>query len=560
MKKKMTRRRALSTGAKLGGAVVATAIVAGVAGYYGGTLAAPAASTVTQTVTQTALQTQTVTTGPASTSASSASTTSSSAASTPYNNYPPYVASWPLDLRVSNPVSGLTGSVKSVMFNTIPYQSDTTIPNSRASGVLAGLQSVYPNVTWSNYNPGGLGGSTGVSEVQTVLQAGGYQWDVCRGTLPDWIPQGWLQPLTDYWNAWPDHTQFDPNDMALATYNGDVYMLPDTADIHSGWWRKDLFAEAGFGTFDPKTFEYTGTTPEQMDYNELTQAFAAITKAGSSRGVYASYICNDNSAIIGSWFVDAFLKANGAQRYYGDLSSCTICLDQAPYKNAALDVLTFFQNNAPNFKPGGPAEDINALITDLESGSVAWFYGLDSNLDGQYAAVPLSKVNPNIPSTSTATLRNAIQPTVGWADGTKPVFPSAINNNIYIGVLKGSTNLAADWEWIRAMASFNSQVAFWSNLSGVPSRLDVKAMSAADPFSDIADWSKAQGGNIYTDSPANSSFGGLLATAYQNSFDPFFAGTGTPEQCIENFVNAATTALQKANIPASTVPAPTPLS
>jgi hypothetical protein len=191
---------------------------------------------------------------------------------------------------------------------------------------------------------------------------------------------------------------------------------------------------------------------------------------------------------------------------------------------------------------------------------VAVFYGLDPNLDGQYPQVPLSKVNPNIPSSSAATLRNALQPTPGWADGTSPVYPSAVNNNIYMGILKGSTNLAADWEWMRAMLSFNSQMALLGNASGIPSRSDVAAVSAADPFSDLTDWTIAFKGNFFVDVPDNSSFGTLLDTAYQDTFDPFFAGTGTPEQCIESYVNAATTALQKASVPASDVAAPSPIS
>jgi len=58
-KKKITRRKAISAGAKIGVAVVATAVVAGAGGYLSGSIAKPAAPATTTTATET--QTQTVT-------------------------------------------------------------------------------------------------------------------------------------------------------------------------------------------------------------------------------------------------------------------------------------------------------------------------------------------------------------------------------------------------------------------------------------------------------------------------------------------------------------------
>src|SRR5580658_2827954 len=141
LNKKFTRRRALSTAGKVGGAVVATAVVAGGLGYAGGYYTAPSNSKEsTLTTTSTVTQTQTVTsTSPTTSSVSttvSTATDSSSAAN--YVNYPGYMVTWPLDLRVDNPVSGLSGSVKAAMANSITYQTDTTVPGTRAYGVLVG--------------------------------------------------------------------------------------------------------------------------------------------------------------------------------------------------------------------------------------------------------------------------------------------------------------------------------------------------------------------------------------------------------------------------------------
>jgi ABC-type glycerol-3-phosphate transport system substrate-binding protein len=339
--------------------------------------------------------------------------------------------------------------------------------------------------------------------------------------------------------------------VATATYNGDIYMIPDEGDMHGGWWRQDLFANAGYGTFDYKTFEYTGTTPNQMNYQELTQAIAKITSQGAANSVYSTFIPNGTSAFLGPWYTDNFLKANGALRYYGDSSSCTICLDQSPYYNQALDTLSFLQSNFSNMVPGFPTLDVNALITYIISGSLGFLFGPDPNLDGEMVGTAASKSNPAAPAG--VNVRNCIQPTTGWSNGIplNPALPPTIKFVDWLGAFRGSTNLKADWEWIRAMAGFNSQLSLVANAAGVPERLDVAAIVASDPRVDIAPWVAALKGRTYTDVPISSSYGSILSTAYANTFDAFYGGSGTPEQCISNFVQATTTGLQKAGIPAA---------
>ena len=81
MNRKMSRRKAMSNGAKLGGAVVATAVVAGGLGYYAGNASAPKSGS-TSTVTNTSTQTVTVTSGGGATSATSSTAASSSGSTT----------------------------------------------------------------------------------------------------------------------------------------------------------------------------------------------------------------------------------------------------------------------------------------------------------------------------------------------------------------------------------------------------------------------------------------------------------------------------------------------
>ena len=261
-------------------------------------------TTITVTSGQTSSTGSTSSTSSDTTQTSSTSSTTGATSSTPnYVTYPAWVGIWPLDFSPPNPVSGLTGSCRSTQFDTITLQSNATVPGTRAYCTQQALMNTYPNVTWTNFDTGANGMPT-----LTALQAGQNNWDVTRGNAGANFPAlGYCEPITDFYNSWEDKGYFTQAQMDVGKYQGDYYLLPDDADVHAGWWRMDLFAEAGYGKFDYKAFTYTGTTPNQMGYQELIQATAAITKAGASRNVYGTYWMNGSTAILGPWMCDEFL-------------------------------------------------------------------------------------------------------------------------------------------------------------------------------------------------------------------------------------------------------------
>jgi hypothetical protein len=559
--KKISRRRALSTGGKIGAAVVATAVVAGAGGYFAGSANAPAASTSTvtststvggngSTVTDTTTVISTVTAGNSNTSTTGSTTTSSSSTGPSYTSVPSDTAIWPLSMKYIPTLTNQTGTLNVFQTVSITYQTDWTVPGTRAATVLAGFQEAYPNVKTVPYNPG-----PNSQGLLTILQAGVSPppYDIfLEGTPYPYMSLGYLQPITDQFKAWDGAAQYSADTIANNSYNGDVYLVSDDTDPKSGWWRKDIFAAAGYGTYDTTTFEYTGTTPNQMNYAELAQAATKISNMSGPNGLYSTWFPNSTSAIIGSTTMINYMRANGASMWHGNSSSCTIDMGNAPNYNNALDTLNFIQTIIPTMNPGFQSFDITALITDIADGNMAWFFGVDPNLDGQMMAQPLNKTNPAVPSS--LNVRNGIQPSLPISDGNiSTSLPPCPHFDVTWGAIKGTKNVAIGFEYIAAFESFNSGCSLFANAAGIPSRNDAQALMVADPYLDISAWIQALPANMqYVDQPYVSNFGGVIGTAYTNSFDPFIAGQGTAEQAITNFVTAAVAGLEKAGIPSAT--------
>jgi len=554
LRNKVSRRRAISTGAKIGGAVVATAIVAGGIGYYAGN--STSSSGTTQTVTDTSTTTvggagstvtvtDTVTSGATSATGTTSTTTSTSSTGPSYTSVPADTAIWPLSMKFTPTLTGASGTLNVFQTVSITYQTDWTVPGTRAATVLAAFEEAYPSVKTVPYNPG-----PNSQGLLTILQAGVTPppYDIfLEGTPYPYMSLGYLQPITDQFNAWEGASQYPADTIANNSYNGDIYLVSDDTDPKSGWWRKDIFAAAGYGTYDTTTFEYTGTTPNQMNYAELAQAATKISNMSGGNGLYSTWFPNSTSAIIGSTTMINYMRANGASMWHGNSSSCTVDLGNAPFYNLGLDTLNFIQTIVPTMNPGFQSFDITALITDIADGNMAWFFGVDPNLDGQ--------TNPAVPSS--LNVRNGIQPSLPISDGNiSTSLPPCPHFDVTWGAIKGTTQLDLGFAYIAAFESFNSGVSLFANAAGIPSRLDAQAVMASDPYLDISAWIQALPANMqYVDQPYVSNFGGVIGTAYTNSFDPFIAGQGTAEQAISNFVTAAEAGLEKAGIPAATTSA-----
>jgi len=492
-------------------------------------------------VTQTATATQTVT----------ATATGTGGAASPYRTFANDTLTWPFKIAVQSPKQGITGDLSVYLPVSIPYQADPTIPGTAAMATHTALMNAYPNLNISYTNPGWNG-----QPFLFAAQAGNLTWDAIRFyPLYDWMTLGYFEPLTSYFNDWTDKGAFDASTLATRTYNGDLYMVPENGDPKSGWWRKDLFAKAGYGTWDPTTGEYTGTAMTDMNYSELLQAMGKITQQNSANGIYATYfpMAPSQPNIVSITCMLNYFRANGASVWHGTNTTCSIDLDQSPNYNKALDTLDFMQQAIQGnlLNPGFQTFDLNRLITDLTTGTVGFFYGIDANLDSQYITIPYSKVMPGGPSGPT--LLDAMQPSLPPSDGNlSSSLPPCPNMNADLAIVKGSKNPDAAWEWIRTMASFPRQLCYPVNGAGFPGRTDVLSVITQQTCPNFYRWIKALPTNmLYEEIPLLGPYGTLLSNDFLNAFSTFFAGTGKPEDAIANFATSARNDLQKAGISAA---------
>jgi Bacterial extracellular solute-binding protein len=71
------------------------------------------------------------------------------------------------------------------------------------------------------------------------------------------ISAGYLTPLDDRLNGWPDWSRFNEEAKGAAqALDGKTYGIPDGTDVRALWFNKKLFAQAGLPeTWQPKKLE-----------------------------------------------------------------------------------------------------------------------------------------------------------------------------------------------------------------------------------------------------------------------------------------------------------------
>jgi hypothetical protein len=573
---RMSRRRALSTGGKIGAAVVATAVVAGTIGYYAGSSNVPGARTVTSTiggagststVTVTNTATQTVTAGNSSSSvassAASSSTTSASASSTTSTatsntviggatsvsipGATPNGAYWPIVVAVQGVTSGISGTLNAYFPLQNEFQCDVTTPGTMAYACAQALADAYPNLTTTYYNPG----STGTPLV-AAAQAGSIPWDFARyGNPYSWQALGYTESVQDYWNSWDqaDRDAFDPNDIAAGTYNGELQMLPVNTAWETGWCRIDQLAAAGFGTVDPATFEYTGTTPTGMNYSEFLDMCTKVTQP--SKEFYAFYppIAPGNSVIQLS--PDAMLQSNGVRLWLGDAGTCSITLDQAPNYNRALDTFQMYTNAiamgvvTPGFQSITHAETLTAEKT----GTICFQFGQDPGLWSGLNAVPITSPGPT--TITGLTLGHAYNVMAPPSDNNYPI-PWATKSSVLMELLKGSKNPAAAWEFMKLYLGQHAQYAQGISGSSAPSRTDLSGYFNELNAPLLTQWQSFGQPAQWAEVPLFSSYGGIIGTDFTNAFANYWQGTETAETAISNFASTVRSDLSNAGIGAYT--------
>ena len=70
------------------------------------------------------------------------------------------------------------------------------------------------------------------------------------------VTAGYLAPLDDYINSWPDYKQqWFPSMQKITTFNNKNYGIMDGTDVRGIWYNKDIFQKAGLPTdWQPKTW------------------------------------------------------------------------------------------------------------------------------------------------------------------------------------------------------------------------------------------------------------------------------------------------------------------
>jgi multiple sugar transport system substrate-binding protein len=71
------------------------------------------------------------------------------------------------------------------------------------------------------------------------------------GTIVTFTPSGWYQNITSLVDGLPYKKYFSPAHLGQATYDGNIYGIPFTADVSALYWNKTLFTMAGLNPNDP---------------------------------------------------------------------------------------------------------------------------------------------------------------------------------------------------------------------------------------------------------------------------------------------------------------------
>lgn len=230
MKKRISRREAISTAAKVAVGVVVAGVVGGVGGYYAGsTVAAPATVTVTETKTAAAItETKTVT--------AAASTVTV-----------PTTVTQTVTKTVGVPVGRVELSLAcDAGHNYLPWFDPAEAPEgghygqnqapkiADALGIDITGEEVDPGTEFSIY----MADLTGPGKYNIIVYFPTYNGDILGG--------GWAVPLDPYIEKYKVNLDDLPPvyRYLYCSWAGKTYALPYDGDFHALYYRKDIFADS----------------------------------------------------------------------------------------------------------------------------------------------------------------------------------------------------------------------------------------------------------------------------------------------------------------------------
>jgi len=227
-RRRISRRQAISTGAKVGAAAGIAAVVAGVGGFVGGQASAPrvGAGTVTKTVTETAAERTITQTATVTQTAERTITKTAGAPETKVN----------LDFTVWQ------YNVGAIKDNIQRFQ---TLNPGITVNLMDDPWPEWPGVMIKRF--------TAKTSVDVTYD--GEDW------LAQWAAAGWVVPLEDYWDKYATHFKFSSyvNDMVpfakqSMTYNNKIYGLPYYSDMFTFMYNAKVLEENGYDE-PPKTWD-----------------------------------------------------------------------------------------------------------------------------------------------------------------------------------------------------------------------------------------------------------------------------------------------------------------
>ena len=247
LRKKLSRRAALSTAGKVAVGVVVAGVIAGVGGYYAGSAAAPGktvtetktvtgpASTVTVTKTETVTKTVT---GKPTTVVTTVTTPTTPTVTTPTTTVKPFSYK-----EAAKPYKGVT--LRVVTENTPPAVAlkEEMVPKFEEE---TGIHVEWEAVSW---------GDMYAKEISD-LEAGSGVYDAIyieQDIIYTYMGRGWLTDLTHFGDTHPElvDPNFDPDDFTSFgdafkdPTTGHFYAYPYEAFLKTYWYREDMYEELG---------------------------------------------------------------------------------------------------------------------------------------------------------------------------------------------------------------------------------------------------------------------------------------------------------------------------
>ncbi len=281
--------------------------------------------------------------------------------------------------------------------------------------------------------------SKSAAEKYNIAIAAGETPDVagCPGSwLSTLLAQNALLPLDSYFKKWNEHTKIGESYIQQIRGNATdkkLYMLPNTANHFTMWYRADRFKAAGLS--EPKTWDDFFTAVEKLTDKKNVQYGTSI-RGGSG---------NDTPLLAG------IISYSGITSFFDKKGKCLINSPAA---------VAFVEKYAGLYKKYTPESDITngykEMVGAFDSGVAnIIFHNLGSYgehraalKDGQYAAAayPIS------------------------VTGKRVYMAGVVNGDV---IFKNTKNRDASWKFLSFLASADSQRLWNQKIGQIPTHVDL---------------------------------------------------------------------------------------